>query len=1230
MKKFRIIFFFIVLFLFTISLVSLIIIKLYYPFSVDENINKNLIERVINEKNNKLNNYLDKVIEIEKNNPEKLHNYFCSLEKNLYKEEGIGLFFYSNNELNIWTTNDIPIPTSATLHFFDKKIINLNNGWYLCSSVNLDNYSLVSLFQIKKEYSYLNDNLFYDYFPDFKLQKNIILSTDFINNATKINIPDSNEFFYLSVPNNHKEENNVVLNFFLVASIVLFYLLIFSILNVFVKKYKKNNLGIFILFSFIIILSRLFLLYFNCFSTLVHLDFFNPNVFGQSFLFPSLADLTLNIVLFFIFSIFFYNNLIIYLKIQEKRPLKIILNISIAILMILSVKITSIIFYGLVINSSISFDFSNIFVLNIFSVLGSLVLLILLLSFAIIFIKLEKLLKDYLSYIVIIILLILFFATGKIYYFDNIDTFSLIIFNILFLLFYSFITFFILKNKNSYTNKIIFFIIISAIISLNFSHLSLIKEKEKNKILLYNLADDSDIIAEYFLKQTEDELKNNSEFQELINNHDYTNIDNYINNKIKNKRYFNKYESYLTICNSDDSIEFYSGLKANCFHYFDSIIQKKGIKISNSDFYFIKNIDGTTYYIGEIGDSFKDSNNFRIFLELKSKVFSEGLGYPELLLDKRLIVEKDLKLYNYLKYNNNNLIKTKYQFEDNYSTFIENIDTIDYYFTKENGYINFTYKSDDENFIVLRKPYNQLFNDFISFAYIFIVSFILFNFYRFIKKIAFDSKRKILNLRIKIYLSSVLTMLLSLLVLGFISVYFINQTYKQKQEAILQEKIKSIVFDLETFINLGGSINYTDIHELNKYLIDLSNIYLTDINVYDLKGILISSSRTEFYDFGLKGRYIHPQAYNDLIINKKGFSYFKDKIDNVGFLSAYFPFRNDESQIIAYLNLPSFVRQNEYISEISNFVTTYINIFFILLLISIFIGLIISQQISQPLALIQDKLRSMKLNEKNEKIIYSKNDEIRSLIDEYNNKIDELSVSAEKLAQSERETAWREMAKQIAHEIKNPLTPMKLNLQFLLQTYKQDDENWKNNFVRMANNIIEQIDTLSNIASEFSNFAKMPIAQKTKCDIKEIIQNSVSLFNNLRNNLEIIQNFDSGKNYFIFADREQMLRVFNNIIKNAIQAISQDKNGEISINIIEQENKFLIEIRDNGCGIPDDIASKIFIPNFTTKNSGMGLGLSMVKNMLLSNNANISFKTKKNIGTKFIIEIEKYKENLKL
>jgi nitrogen fixation/metabolism regulation signal transduction histidine kinase len=287
--------------------------------------------------------------------------------------------------------------------------------------------------------------------------------------------------------------------------------------------------------------------------------------------------------------------------------------------------------------------------------------------------------------------------------------------------------------------------------------------------------------------------------------------------------------------------------------------------------------------------------------------------------------------------------------------------------------------------------------------------------------------------------------------------------------------------------------------------------------------------------------------------------------------------------------------------------------------ISIVISLLISNWLTAPLRLLSQKVATLKFGIENQKIAYDGNDEIGTIVKAYNLKLEELEEAALQLAKSERESAWREMAKQVAHEIKNPLTPMKLGIQHLLRSYDPTNDDSKERLERVLNSVIEQIDGLTHIANEFSNFAKMPEPQKETVDLLSVIKNTVTLF-------EIEDDFaltieTKETNILLKLDKNQWIQVFNNLIKNAIQSLNERKEGKVKITIEKDklENEVRIEISDNGKGIPAEQLDKIFIPHFTTKSTGSGIGLSVVKQIVENHGGKITFESIENQGTTFTI-----------
>jgi nitrogen fixation/metabolism regulation signal transduction histidine kinase len=311
--------------------------------------------------------------------------------------------------------------------------------------------------------------------------------------------------------------------------------------------------------------------------------------------------------------------------------------------------------------------------------------------------------------------------------------------------------------------------------------------------------------------------------------------------------------------------------------------------------------------------------------------------------------------------------------------------------------------------------------------------------------------------------------------------------------------------------------------------------------------------------------------------------------------------------------------QSKLTEEISNLVVAIVNFSLILLVISMSIAVFISGRITSPLRMLQDGLASVKLGRQTEPLEYKGHDEIGELVKQYNLMLGELHESAIKLARSEREDAWREMAKQIAHEIKNPLTPMKLNVQQLYKTWRDNPGDFEKRLARFTENQIEQIDNLSSIATEFSNFARMPKAKPGLTDLVSAVQNVAQLFNDIRN-IDLELETEPLKEVIIYADREHLGSMLTNLFRNAVQAIPSNRKGQIYIRLSVTDGRVLLSIRDNGTGIPEALRDKLFIPNFTTKSSGMGLGLSIVKRIVETANGKIWFESGSGEGSTFFVE----------
>jgi len=287
---------------------------------------------------------------------------------------------------------------------------------------------------------------------------------------------------------------------------------------------------------------------------------------------------------------------------------------------------------------------------------------------------------------------------------------------------------------------------------------------------------------------------------------------------------------------------------------------------------------------------------------------------------------------------------------------------------------------------------------------------------------------------------------------------------------------------------------------------------------------------------------------------------------------------------------------------------------------SLIVAMIISNKLTKPLLQIETSLKGIQLGRMNAKLDYSGDDEIGRLAKEYNKKVDELAESAELLARSERESAWQEMARQVAHEINNPLTPMKLSIQYLQRIKEKGDENFGDYFNRVTRTLVEQIDALSLIASSFSDFARMPGIRDELIDLNQILKEVVLLFENMVN-VSVTFMTPSEDPVMVIADKDQFRRAIINLINNGMQAIRQDVRGILQVTLSKDEESALITVTDNGTGITIESQHRLFEPSFTTKSGGMGLGLAITKRIIENCRGEIWFESSPETGTTFFVKL---------
>lgn len=466
------------------------------------------------------------------------------------------------------------------------------------------------------------------------------------------------------------------------------------------------------------------------------------------------------------------------------------------------------------------------------------------------------------------------------------------------------------------------------------------------------------------------------------------------------------------------------------------------------------------------------------------------------------------------------------------------------------------------------------------------------------------------SLRHRIQLSVIALTLFAFLVISAVTVVSLQQSARENQTERLLDKVEVLLRDF-------APASDTDIQQ--QQLSKLSDVHQVDISCFGASGRLLASSVPFLFADGWQAPRINPAALRAK--RQQGYkpAIVPERAGQLNYLAAYVPIRRPGTEDWL-LRVPFTAADRSVQKTALDFIGKLLNVYVFLLLIAGAIAITVANSITRPLMKIGAKLRSFRLGE-NEPLEWDSEDEIGKLVAEYNAMIQKLEESAEKLRTSEREGAWREMAKQVAHEIKNPLTPMKLSIQYLQHAQKSDPERAAAMIGSVSRTLIEQIDSLTRIATAFSNFAKMPQAENERFLLNEAVQTTYQLFTEHQEPEEDFHLELPEELLHVFADKNHVNRVLTNLLKNAQQAIPAERQGKIVLSLERSGEQAKISVQDNGSGISEEVQPRVFQPNFTTKSSGMGLGLAMCKSMMEAAGGRIGFETVLGGGTTFTVTL---------
>jgi len=1145
------------------------------------------------------------------------------------------LIFSENDSLLFWNNNSVQpyksdfqyeaIPQQKLNEIAGSKYLMIKRPFEIKTKGSKKKYSLVGLiplylrFPINNQYLFNNFPLMDEDFSNFAEISNDSSGSTIkgINSGELIKIKSKKEYPY---------RNGVYWSY-------LFYLIA---LSAFLAAFYKASVKISTRYSFsagallmvfLIVSFRLITVYGGIPVSIHELSGFQTKFStGQQLWFYSIGDFLIDVLLFSYFAFFVSHQL--NFKRKQNSPLiqKYAVLIVVFGFIIGGTSFIQQILRNIVYNPNIYFEFEDLSKINIFTFFALFGVLVLLLSFFIISNKLFRQIKlygiknkDSFSAGLLILFLV------SVYNFSISQDFWRMLFTLFFSTVLVVILHFFSKEKSLsfvWVSIWIFFFSVLATFMIEKSNIE--KSVLTRTNYLKSLLNERDYELEDKIYTLEKTIAEDEFFYVYLSSPyiPYSQVEERLTYLYLDNAFFGRYKYEISIYNS-------AGNAKRPEHIPNEVLMKNlslSEKTGSENLYF-QSLDSARYnYWSLIPLKKQNILSGTIVIKLSPiEEIEESSVYVELMSNSKNMLKKSENEFAIAVYKKNQLIYSKNEnFPNSYN--------FDKKPNRNKQLLNL--KKDNKTYIALSNekeyvgialiPEENYIKPFSIFSYLFCSGIILvitllsfaFIFNKIFKIRLFHISFKI-SLQERIQQGIVIVSLLSFVAIGIITIVYFRDEYNEYHKSRLERKIDSVVKtagwqlinDSDSIIKIPNARELSDIHKI-------------DVNIFNADGQLLSSSQDAVFGRRLISRQMNPTAFYKLKNDNENKLTQTERINKFEYLSGYVPLKDKNDKIVAFLNLPYDFAGNSNLQsqDVAEFLGTLFNVYVIFLMLAALVAFALAKSVTRPLSIIGDKLRKIQVGGKNEKIDWKSRDEdITEFIHRFNLMIEQLEASSRELARTQRESAWREMARQVAHEVKNPLTPMKLQIQMLERVSDKDPEKARDMIKKISKSLITQIDILSNIASEFSSFAKMPAPQNEVFVLNQLIEDVCNLFTT-EENIEIELDLPN-EDLSIFADTDQITRVLNNLIKNAIQAIPDDQQGKISVGLHKSENSAVIVVSDNGIGIPDDRKDNIFSPYFTTKTSGSGIGLTMSKGIVESAKGKIYFKSEEGSGTNFYVEL---------
>lgn len=1133
---------------------------------------------------------------IEENNAEKA---FLFLENNATKQLqkiNAQLLFVQNDSLLLWTT---PVNKSTWQHIHEEgNIVWINGTWYFAEFKRIESYDVALLIALRREYPLINQFLTpqWDHSLRFLEGKQTpTLALRIPSLALKSSIPPTDS---------HS------------ASLVGHILLLFSLLlapTILPKAWKRwTTWGSIALIT----TARFIAQKYTPFTGLIG-DLFLPQLFAIAPFFPSLGDLLLH-ALSFSGCIALLANLYRHAN-YRRNATRLTLWLLWGTLSAILAQTCDIIIHSLVINSTIPISpqlFANLspYALLLFIALG------LLFSSTLHAATLFHTSTPYQSTKKTLIVWFILNATIALGLFIarvHISPWGVIL---------GAATVPLMHLLHVKTPVSIGQLVIASLVIAAYVNITLQKEtKAKNKLidnrLKETIGSERDLILEINLRTIAHRTTQDSTLLELteICGDDPTPLYEHFTRRYITD-YLTAYDCQLTLCYPETQLLLSeTNQLAHCHKFFGNMAERLGEPISGTNFHYLHNQNGRISYLGAIHLSISEKYIATLFIELDSKLPRFFWGYPELLVHGNKAKNQPTDNLSTALYYQTHIVSQSGPFP--YPTKInpDNPELIEPRNPLTNHYTHTLYQTKNNDTLIISRITPTLLEQVGGAIYLTVILLITLSLYAACALLLPTTTLATKGLTARIQRLVLIILLLAHTTAITGTLYAVRRNFRKNQFSTLNERLLMVHAHLDDFQHNEHSSGAQEQEHTNWWLANISNSLHCDINLYDTNGWLIGSSRAEIFANHLTGQKMHPTAWLAMACHHSAVHLQQEQIGSMQYSSIYAPLTR-QGKTIAYINIPHFTQPFELKRQYVALTSLIVNIFFINTTLAMLLTLLLANKLIEPIRKLRESVENISITDENAPIEYHYDDEVGHLVKAYNTMLAELQRSAQKLALSERQGAWREMAQQIAHDIKNPLTPIKLNLQYLNSLRRENAPNWDEKFNAFTQMLQTQINKLARTADSFSQFAKTSHGISTSTSPNPLIRQEVELHRVLPN-ITWRYDIEPSEEITIWIDPANFQRVINNLLTNAVQAIGNQANGQIRIATTLQKSLLIITIQDNGCGIPPEIASRIFHVSFTTKSEGSGLGLAITNTIIQSANGKITFHTKPDHGTTFTLEL---------